>query len=135
MTILKKPATTGATATLAIVSGIWLILEGILFILFDLALGQTWVQDLTAPFNFLYVGQSGVILAIILTFLSAIILMIGGTLIFIRRYYLGGTIVIIISILCIMCGGGFWVSVLWGTSAGLIAFICPRLEEKINNSQ
>ncbi|MHA1268609.1 MAG: hypothetical protein ACTSPY_02375 [Candidatus Helarchaeota archaeon] len=134
MSTIKKPATTGATATLAIVSGIWLILEGILFMVFDLALGQTWVQDLTAPFNFLYVGTSGVILAVLLSFASAIVIMIGGTLIFMRRYYLGGIIVIIISIFCIICGGGFWVSVLWGTSAGSIAFICPRLEKKIENS-
>ncbi|MBD3228975.1 MAG: hypothetical protein GF329_12370 [Candidatus Lokiarchaeota archaeon] len=135
MSSFKKPATTGATATLAIVSGIWLILEGILFIVFDLALAQTWTQDLTAPFNFLYVGINGVIVAVLLTFICAAIIMVGGTLIFMRKYYIGGLIVIGISIFSIICGGGFWVSVLWGTSAGLIAFICPKLEHKIKNSK
>ena len=134
MAELKKPATTGATATLAIVSGIWLILEGVLFAIFDLALGETWTQDLTAPFNFLYVGSSGVILAVFLTFLSAGVIILGGTLIFIRKYFIGGIVVIAISIFSIICGGGFWVTVLWGTSAGLIAFICPKLEQKIKDS-
>ncbi|MHA1230371.1 MAG: hypothetical protein ACTSRP_05955 [Candidatus Helarchaeota archaeon] len=135
MSEIEKPATTGATATLAIVSSIWLILEGILFMVFDLALSQSWVQELTAPFNYLYVGTTGVILAVILSFICAIVMIIGGVLIFIRKYYIGGLVVIIISLFSIICGGGFWVSILWGTSAGLIAFICPKLEERIKNSQ
>ncbi len=135
MTEIKKPATAGATATLAIVSGFWLILEGILYMVFDLALGESWVQDLTAPFNFLYVGVSGVILAVVLSFLSAAIIIVGGVLIFMRKYFIGGIIVMVISIFSIICGGGFWVSILWGISAGLISFICPKIEKKINNSK
>jgi len=127
----EKLATTGATATLAIISGFWLILEGILYIVFDVVLGQDWVQELTAPFNYLYTGTNGPILAAILSFTFAIIIIIGGVLILMRKYYIGGIIVIAASLICIICGGGFWVSVLWGSSAGMIAFICPKLEKKV----
>ncbi|NVM28400.1 MAG: hypothetical protein HWN65_06125 [Candidatus Helarchaeota archaeon] len=122
---IPKPATAGAAGVLGIVSGFWCILEGILIMVF-----QDWGQDLL----FIPYFQANPTIAAIISFVCAGICMYSGALIIVRKYIMGGLIMISISMVSIIAGGGFYITVLWGASGGLIALVCPSLEEKIKGS-
>lgn len=123
----EKLATASAAGILGIVSGIWLIVAGALYVGF----GETFTKDL-APL----LAQGGLaILAGILSFLFAALEMIGGYFVYTFRYRSGGVLILVASIVGIIVGGGFYVATLWGTGAGVIALICPNLEAKIAQSR
>ena len=58
--------------------------------------------------------------------------MFGGILVYNFKYRQGGAIITIVAMVSVIIGGGFYISTLWGLAAGIIAMICPNLEEKIN---
>jgi hypothetical protein len=123
---IPKPATAGAAGVLGIVSGFWCILEGILIIVFSS--GETnWAEELL----FIPFFQANPLLSGIISFICAGICMYSGVLIIIRKYIPGGLLMMAISMVSIIVGGGFYITVLWGASGGLIALVCPSLEEKI----
>lgn len=119
---IPKPATAGAAGVLGIVSGFWCILEGILIMVF-----QDWGQELL----FIPYFQQNPLISGIISFVFAGICMYSGALIIMRKYIMGGLLMMGISMASIIVGGGFYITVLWGASGGLIALVCPSLEEKI----
>lgn len=126
---IPKPATAGAAGVLGIVSGFWCILEGILIMVFSSG-EQNWAEKLL----FIPYFQQNPVLSGIISFVCAGICIYSGVLITIRKYIIGGMIMISISMVSIIVGGGFYITVLWGASGGLIALVCPSLEEKIKSS-
>ncbi len=122
----EKLATASAAGMMGIISSIWLILAGVLFIGF----GETFTKEL-AP---LLSGGLDV-LAGILSFIFAGIMIIGGILVYNFKYRIGAVLILVASIVGIIAGGGFYVATLWGSGAGVIALICPNLEEKIEASK
>ncbi|MHA1385735.1 MAG: hypothetical protein ACTSR3_18440 [Candidatus Helarchaeota archaeon] len=111
---------------MGIISGIWLLLAGILF----LGFGELFTKDL-APL----LSSGGLsLLAAFLSFLFAGMEMLGGFLVYNFKYRLGGVLIVIASTVSVIAGAGFYISLLWGLGAGLIAFICPNLEKKIQES-
>ncbi|MFX0137427.1 MAG: hypothetical protein ACFFDN_27555 [Candidatus Hodarchaeota archaeon] len=123
----KKLATASAAGMLGIISAIWYILAGILFIGF----GETFTKDL-AP---LFAQGNQNIIAGILSFIFAFLSIIGGYLVYTFRYRIGGILILIASLVGIVAGGGFYVATLWGCGAGFIALICPNLEAKIQEGK
>ena len=123
---IPKPATVGAAGVLGIVSGFWCILEGILIIVFSSG-ENNWAEELL----FIPFFQQQPVLSGIISFLCAGVCMFSGVLIITRKYIMGGLIMMGVSIASIIVGGGFYITVLWGASGGLIALVCPSLEEKI----
>ena len=121
----EKLATASAAGLLGIICGIWLVLAGILF----LGFGVTYVAFL-APLMASNIVL--VYLCAILNFVFAGIMMVGGILVYNFKYRQGGAIITIMAVISIIVGGGFYISTLWGLAAGIIAMICPNLEEKIN---
>ena len=123
---IPKPATAGAAGVLGIVSGFWCILEGILIMVFSS--GETnWAQELL----FIPFFQANPILSGIISIVFAGVCIFSGFLVLIRKYIMGGLIMIVISMVSIIVGGGFYITALWGASGGLISLVCPSLEEKI----
>ncbi|NVM54403.1 MAG: hypothetical protein HWN66_11930 [Candidatus Helarchaeota archaeon] len=118
---IPKPATAGAAGVLGVVSGFWCILEGILIMVFD------WGEQLL----FIPYFQDNFIIAGVISMVCAGICIYSGALIVMRKYIMGGMILMGISMVSILVGGGFYITVLWGSSGGLIALVCPSLEEKI----
>ncbi|MFX1451308.1 MAG: hypothetical protein ACFFCM_10725 [Promethearchaeota archaeon] len=123
----EKLATASAAGMLGIISAIWFILAGILFIGF----GQTFTKDLAPLFS--QPGQN--IIAGILSLGFAVMDIIGGYWVYTFRYRIGGILILIASIVSVVAGGGFYVATLWGSGAGVIALICPNLEEKIEETK
>ena len=123
---IPKPATVGAAGVLGIVSGFWCILEGILIIVFSSG-ENNWAEELL----FIPFFQQQPVLSGIISFVCAGVCMFSGVLIITRKYIMGGLIMMGVSIASIIVGGGFYITVLWGASGGLIALVCPSLEEKI----
>ena len=123
---IPKPATAGAAGVLGIVSGFWCILEGILIMVFS-AGAENWAEQLL----FIPFFQNNPLISGIISFVCAGICMYGGILVITRRYIMGGLTMMVISMVSIIVGGGFYITVLWGASGGLIALVCPSLEEKI----
>ena len=123
---IPKPATVGAAGVLGIVSGFWCILEGILIIVFSSG-ENNWAEELL----FIPYFQQQPVLSGIISFVCAGVCMFSGVLILTRKYIMGGLIMMGVSIASIVVGGGFYITVLWGSSGGLIALVCPSLEEKI----
>ena len=123
---IPKPATVGAAGVLGIVSGFWCILEGILIIVFSSG-ENNWAEELL----FIPFFQQQPVLSGIISFVCAGVCMFSGVLIITRKYIMGGLLMMGISIASIIVGGGFYITVLWGASGGLIALVCPSLEEKI----
>ncbi len=123
---IPKPATAGAAGVLGIVSGFWCILEGILIMVFSSG-GNNWAEQLL----FIPYFKSEPFISGIISFVCAGICMYSGVLIIMRKYIMGGFIMMGISVASIIVGGGFYITVLWGASGGLIALVCPSLEEKI----
>ncbi|MHA1380492.1 MAG: hypothetical protein ACTSRG_19170 [Candidatus Helarchaeota archaeon] len=119
----EKLATASASGILGIISGIWYIVAGMLFVGF----GETFTKDL-AP---LLSSGGFAVLAGILSFSFAALEIIGGIFVYNFKYKLGGFLILIASIVGILAGGGFYVATLWGSGAGVIALICPNLEAKI----
>ncbi|MHA1378877.1 MAG: hypothetical protein ACTSRG_10890 [Candidatus Helarchaeota archaeon] len=114
-------ATASAAGIIGIVCSIWLFIEAILFLtlgdIFTLKLAPL-LADLT-------------ILAALLNIVFGVLELLGVLLIFNFKYRNGGTIIILTSVGSIISGGGFYISFLWGIGVGLIALICPKLEDKI----
>ncbi|MFX1451309.1 MAG: hypothetical protein ACFFCM_10730 [Promethearchaeota archaeon] len=121
----EKLATASAAGMLGIISSILFIVSGILFIGF----GQQFTRDLAPLFSNLS------IIAGILSILFAICMIIGGVLVYSYKYRIGGTLILFAAIVGTIAGGGFYVSTLWGCGAGMIALICPNLEQKILESK
>lgn len=122
----QKLATASAAGVMGILSGIFMALTGALF----LGFGDTFTKKL-APL----LGSNLAIFAGILNMIFAVIYFIGGYLVYSFRYRIGGILILVVSILGIFSGGGFYISTLWGLGAGMIALICPSLEAKILQSQ
>ncbi|MHA1279014.1 MAG: hypothetical protein ACTSQI_02000 [Candidatus Helarchaeota archaeon] len=125
---IPKPATAGAAGVLGIVSGFWLILEGILIMVFS-AGGEDWSKELL----FIPYFQDNPIISGIFSLIFAAICFFSGALVIKRQYLRGGLIMIVGSAASIIVGGGFYITVLWGASGGLISLVCPSLEEKIKD--
>ncbi len=123
---ILKPATAGAAGVLGIVSGFWCILEGILIMVFSSG-GTNWSERLL----FIPFFQANPILSGIISLVCAGICMWSGVLVIMRKYTMGGLVMITISMVSIIVGGGFYITVLWGASGGLISLVCPSLEAKI----
>ena len=130
----NRLATANAASILGVICGIWMILAGILYLVFNTAFTDKLVP-LDAILEVLFQNPSlGSILFIfdaILNFIFAAFEILGGIFVYSRKYRSGGTIIVVISLLSIIVGGGFWVGTLWGVAAGSIAFLCPNLEAKI----
>ncbi len=127
---IPKPATAGAAGVLGIVSGFWLILEGILIMVFSSG-EQNWSQELL----FIPFFQANPYISGIISLILSGVCFYSGFLVIVRKYIMGGMIMIIVSAISIIVGGGFYITVLWGASGGLISLVCPSLEEKIKNEQ
>ncbi len=125
---IPKPATAGAAGVLGIVSGFWLILEGILVMVFSSG-GENWAEQLL----FIPFFQQNPVISGVISLVFAAICFYSGALIISRRYINGGIIMIVGSAASIIVGGGFYITVLWGASGGLISLVCPSLEEKIKS--
>ncbi len=123
----EKLATASAAGMLGIISALWYVIAGILFIGF----GETFTKDL-AP---LFAQGNQSITAGILSFIFAVMCIIGGYLVYTFQYRIGGILILIASIVGIVAGGGFYVATLWGSGAGFIALICPNLEAKIQQGK
>ncbi|HUY01187.1 MAG TPA: hypothetical protein VMV49_16625 [Candidatus Deferrimicrobium sp.] len=123
---IPKPATAGAAGVLGIVSGFWCILEGLLIMIFSSG-ANNWAEKLL----FIPFFQENPIIAGIISMICAGICIFSGALVIMRKYIEGGLIMICASMVSIVVGGGFYITVLWGASGGLIALVCPSLEEKI----
>ena len=123
---IPKPATAGAAGVLGIVSGFWCILEGILIMVFG-----DWSEELL----FIPYFKEQPIVSGIVSMVCAGICFYAGALVIMRKYTMGGLIMIGVSAASIIVGGGFYITVLWGASGGLISLVCPSLEEKIKNEQ
>ncbi|MHA1145749.1 MAG: hypothetical protein ACTSRW_13500 [Candidatus Helarchaeota archaeon] len=130
----NRLATANAAAILGAVCGIWMILSGVLFLAFNTAFTDKLVpldailEAITlnpALGNVLFIPDA------ILNFIFAGVEMVGGFFVYTRKYRLGGSLILIISLVSIIVGGGFWVGTLWGVAAGAIAFLCPNLESRI----
>ena len=120
----SKLSTASASGMLAILCGIFLLLSGILFIGF----GNEFTPRLAPLFS----GNMAVFAGLICV-IFAILEFIGGVMIYSFHYYkIGGIMILLISAISIIVGGGFYISTLWGLGAGIIALICPSLENKIN---
>lgn len=130
----NRLATANAASILGVVCAIWMILAGVLYLAFNTAFTDKLVP-LDAFLEFLTgnpnLGSTLFILDAALNFIFAALDIVGGFLVYIRRYRSGGLIIIVISLISILVGGGFWVGTLWGVAAGAIAFLCPNLEAKI----
>jgi hypothetical protein len=122
---IPKPATAGAAGVLGIVSGFWCILEGLLIMIFST--GESWAEKLL----FIPFFQDNPIIAGVISMVCAGVCIFSGALVIMRKYIEGGLIMICASMVSIVVGGGFYITVLWGASGGLIALVCPSLEEKI----
>ncbi|MHA1300888.1 MAG: hypothetical protein ACTSO9_15830 [Candidatus Helarchaeota archaeon] len=119
----QRLATASSSGMLALCSSIFLIITGLLFIGF----GEEFTKRLAPLFS---VGSLSLIAGILcITF--AIFEIIGGILVYTFKYTIGGIIILIISFVSIFVGGGFYITTLWGMGSGIIALICPSLEEKI----
>lgn len=123
---IPKPATAGAAGVLGIVSGFWCILEGILIMVFSSG-EENWSEELL----FIPYFQANPFVSGIISFVCAAICMYSGALVIMRQYIRGGLIMLVVSAASIIVGGGFYITVLWGASGGLISLVCPSLEEKI----
>ena len=126
---IPKPATAGAAGVLGIVSGFWLVLEGLLIMIFS-SDTLNWAEKLL----FIPIFQENPVISGVISMVCAGVCMFGGALVIMRNYIKGGLVMIIISIVSVLVGGGFYITVLWGASGGLIALVCPSLEEKIKSS-
>lgn len=123
---IPKPATAGAAGVLGVVSGFWCILEGVLIMVFSSG-KENWAQQLL----FIPYFKENPMISGIISFVCAAICIYSGTLVIMRKYIMGGLIMIGISMVSMIVGGGFYITVLWGASGGLISLVCPSLEEKI----
>ena len=88
---------------------------------------QNWAEQLL----FIPAFQQNPVISGILSVVFAGLCMVSGALVIMRKYINGGFLMIGASIGSIIVGGGFYITVLWGASGGLISLVCPSLEEKI----
>ncbi|MHA1300348.1 MAG: hypothetical protein ACTSO9_13095 [Candidatus Helarchaeota archaeon] len=114
-------ATASAAGIIGIVCSIWLFIEAILFSV----LGEIFTKKL-APLL-----SDFIVLAALLNYVFGALELLGVILIYKFKYTRGGIIIILTSAVSIISGGGFYISCLWGIGVGMIALICPKLEEKI----
>ena len=123
----EKLATASASGILAIISAIWYVVTGMLF----LGFGDTFTKQLAPLMSSGGLGY----LAGALSFIFAGIMIIGGIFVYEFKYRLGGVFILIGAFVGVIAGGGFYVATLWGAGSGFIAFICPNLEERILQSK